>query len=74
MIKDKLKIKEKNFKKVRGQYCHGSFIFTDGQYFFSKDRDQHKGGYYKVAKKITDLGSKSRRLGTYDINFNRIGK
>jgi filamentous hemagglutinin len=46
---------------------HGNKVFTNGKNFITADRDVHSGGAWKM------FDSSGTRLGTYDINLNRIG-
>jgi hypothetical protein len=52
---------------------HGQAIFKKGNLYITRDIDGHSGGAWKMATSVKDLGSKSTRLGTFDINLNRIG-
>lgn len=58
---------------------HGQAVYYRSQAKFalkyiSPDVDGHNGGYWKVASSVTNLGSKSKRTGTYNANLtNRIG-
>ena len=40
---------------------------------FNKGQGGHEGGFWKMADSVEGLGSKRTRLGTYDMNSNRIG-
>ncbi len=46
---------------------HGNKVFTNGKNFITADRDVHSGGAWKM------FDSSGNRIGTYDINLNRIG-
>ena len=65
--------KQLGYTKVSGQYVHGQPVYTNGKHFISPDVDSHIGGYWKMADTINNLRSKRTRMGTYDINLNRIG-
>lgn len=41
--------------------------------YISVDKDGHRGGAWKGASSIKNLGSKKTRSGTYDANLKRIG-
>lgn len=41
--------------------------------FITPDVDSHNGGAWKAASSVARLNSKNTRLGTYDVNLNRIG-
>uniref|UniRef100_UPI001F0BB96C toxin C-terminal domain-containing protein n=1 Tax=Staphylococcus aureus TaxID=1280 RepID=UPI001F0BB96C len=43
------------------------------QQYISVDKDGHRGGAWKGASSIKNLGSKKTRSGTYDANLKRIG-
>jgi hypothetical protein len=48
--------------------AHGNKFFTNGKNFITADRDVHSGGAWKM------FDSSWNRIGTYDIDLNRIGK
>jgi hypothetical protein len=52
---------------------HGQPVFTNGKTFITPDVDSHIGGAFKMADSVANLASKRTRMGTYDINLNRIG-
>ena len=52
---------------------HKSKIFYNGKNYISPDIYGHNGGIWKMGKKIDDLDSKNKRMGTFDENLNRIG-
>lgn len=52
---------------------HGQPVFKKGNTYITPDVDGHNGGVWKAAGSVKDLGSKSTRWGTYDINLNKIG-
>jgi hypothetical protein len=52
---------------------HGRAVYTNGKYFISPDATGHSGGAWKMARSPQGLDSKQTRLGTYDVNLNRIG-
>lgn len=60
------------FTRVKG-LSKQQKIFTNGNVFISPDETSHIGGIWKAANKIEHLGSKAKRLGTYDENFVKIG-
>lgn len=62
----------KGYHKLN-ERCHGQAIFTNGKKYISRDIDQHKGGYWKMASSIKNLHSKQTRDGTYDEDLKRIG-
>jgi hypothetical protein len=62
------------YKKVQGAMVRGQAVYTNGQYYISRDIDAHNGGVWKMAKSVVDLGSKKTRLGTYDQFLNWIGE
>lgn len=73
--KSKYKIKHptpknppEGYVKVKGRYSKGQAIYYSSKYknYLTPDIDQHKGGYWKKAKEIEYLLSKSKRLGTFD--------
>lgn len=66
-IAQKLKFKKTNY------YSHGQPVFKKGNLYITPDVDGHNGGIWKMATSIENLKSKKTRLGTYDINLNRIG-
>ncbi len=60
------------FKRVRQKGVKGK-VYTNGSTYISPDLDGHKGGIWKGADSIKNLGKKETRLGTYDENLRRIG-
>jgi hypothetical protein len=57
---------------------HGAPVFTRGKgakgpKYITPDRTSHKGGVWKGATSVKNLGSKSTRSGTYDASLKRIG-
>lgn len=61
-----------NFKKTN-YYSHGQPVFKRGSLYISYDIDSHNGGVWKMANSVENLKSKRTRMGTYDMNLNRIG-
>jgi RHS repeat-associated protein len=51
----------------------GQRVFTNGKTFISQDITSHSGGLWKMARTVKDLGSKTTRMGTYDLDLNYIG-
>ncbi len=51
-------------------------IYTNGSVYISPSRITHAGKeeIWKAAKSIEHLKDPKLRLGTYDSNFNKIGK
>ena len=49
------------------------FYHPKKKVYITVDRDSHNGGVWKVAKTVSELGSKTTRMGTYDKYLNRIG-
>ena len=47
---------------------HGQPVFQRGTRFITPDKDNHKGGVWKMFEQ-----GNPRRLGTYDANLKRIG-
>lgn len=61
------------FTPVHGYYGKQK-VYTDGKRYISPDIDQHNGGYWKLACKISDLWRKSTRVGTYNEDLSiRLG-
>uniref|UniRef100_UPI001F08A261 SAR2788 family putative toxin n=1 Tax=Staphylococcus aureus TaxID=1280 RepID=UPI001F08A261 len=56
---------------------HGKKVFKKNSkgrpQYISVDKDGHRGGAWKGASSIKNLGSKKTRSGTYDANLKRIG-
>src|SRR5262249_29454913 len=50
----------------------GQRVFTNGKWYISQDIDSHSGGTWKIAKSVSDLGSKQTRTGTTDALLNLI--
>lgn len=61
------------YTKVNGAKSNGQAVYTNGKTYITYDVDAHNGGFWKMAKTIDGLRSKSTRMGTYDRNLNRIG-
>ena len=64
--------KRLGFKKTN-YYSHGQTVFQKKNIYITLDLDSHNGGIWKMADSVKNLGSKKRRMGTYDINLSRIG-
>ena len=64
--------KKLGFEKT-SYFSHGQAVFKKGNKYITIDVDKHNGGFWKMANSVEGLGSKKTRLGTYDINLNRIG-
>jgi Novel toxin 21 len=47
---------------------HGQKVFKIGNYYFSLNVDTHSGGVWK------EYDRRGNRVGTLDVNLNRIGK
>ncbi len=56
-------------------YSHGQSVYHNPKkgLYITRDIDSHSGGYWKMAKSIESLGSKTTRMGTYDEHLIRIG-
>lgn len=52
---------------------HGQPVYKRKNRYITPDVDSHNGGVWKMADSIANLGSKTKRMGTYDENLNRIG-
>lgn len=67
--------KKLGYTKVKNRHSHGQAIYYNSKTktYITYDADAHNGGFWKMAKTIDGLLSKSTRLGTYDENLNRIG-
>lgn len=61
------------FKKINETVHEGQAVYKKGNYFITRDLDGHNGGAWKMAKSVEALGKKETRMGTYNINLNRIG-
>ena len=64
--------KKLGFKKT-SYFSHGQAVYKKGNRYITLDLDRHNGGFWKMADSVEGLGSKKTRLGTYDMNLNRIG-
>ena len=64
--------KKLGYKKIN-EKSHGQPIYKKGNRFITPDVDSHNGGYWKMADSIKNLARKVTRMGTYDIDLNRIG-
>ncbi|QHH96410.1 toxin C-terminal domain-containing protein [Acinetobacter dispersus] len=64
--------KKLGFQKTN-EYSHNQAVYKKGKYYITPDADGHIGGAWKMAKSVEKLASKETRMGTYDINLNRIG-
>jgi len=68
--------KRLGYEKIN-QTSHGQPVYqsTNGKSpkYITPDVDSHNGGVWKGANTVDALGSKNTRLGTYDVNLNRIG-
>ena len=64
--------KKLGFQKTN-EFSHGQAVYKKGKYYITPDIDGHNGGAWKMAKSVEKLASRETRLGTYDINLNRIG-
>ena len=62
-----------NFIKTNYR-SHGQLVFKKGNRYITPDVDGHNGGVWKMADSVKNLGSKKTRLGTFDINLNKIGE
>ena len=60
------------FKKTN-YFSNGQAVYKKGNKYITYDVDRHNGGFWKMADSVENLRSKKTRLGTYDINLNRIG-
>ena len=58
---------------VLSERSMGQLVFKKGNIYITADITGHNGGVWKAATSVNNLGSKDTRLGTYDINMNRIG-
>lgn len=67
------KIAQKLGFERTGERSHGQPIYRKGRCFISPDANRHNGGFWKMAKSIKDIKSRTSRKGTYDKNLNRIG-
>ncbi|MBQ4521451.1 MAG: toxin C-terminal domain-containing protein, partial [Lachnospiraceae bacterium] len=64
--------KKLGYRKIN-EKSHGQPIYKKGNRFITPDVDSHNGGYWKMADSIKNLARKATRMGTYDIDLNRIG-
>jgi hypothetical protein len=53
-------------------FSSGERVYTNGTSFITPDKTGHKGGVFKKASSVENLGSVDTRDGTYDENLNRI--
>ncbi|MBK6727203.1 MAG: hypothetical protein IPG63_08100 [Xanthomonadales bacterium] len=60
------------FRRI-SETIRGQAIFTDGKRFITRDIDSHKGGAWKMADSVENLGSRETRTGTFDATLERIG-
>jgi RHS repeat-associated protein len=67
-----IRAKELGFRKIN-ERSNGQAVFTDGKMFISRDVDGHRGGAFKGASSVKNLGSKKTRIGTFDKDLNFIG-
>lgn len=68
----KKKAEELGYKETNEQ-VKGQKVFKNGNKYIVRDIDQHNVGAWNMADSVKNLGSKSTRMRTYDINLNRIG-
>ena len=66
-IAKKLKFEKTNYRS------HNQPVFKKGNRYITPDVDCHNGGVWKMADSVENLAKKQTRMGTYDINLNRIG-
>ncbi|HLB94318.1 MAG TPA: toxin C-terminal domain-containing protein [Candidatus Babeliales bacterium] len=64
--------KKMGFRKTN-YYSQDLPVYQRGNRFITIDRNDHNGGFWKMADSVKNLESKAARLGTYDKNLNRIG-
>ncbi|MGR6739146.1 hemagglutinin repeat-containing protein, partial [Pseudomonas chlororaphis] len=64
---------ELGFVKISETVHGGQAVFKLGKRYITRDLDGHNGGAWKMADSVKALGSKETRLGTFDVNLNRIG-
>ncbi len=66
--------KKLGFEKTN-HISHGQTVYYNKKThkYISYDVDGHNGGVWKMADSVEKLANKNTRLGTYDINLNRIG-
>ncbi|GIU52752.1 hypothetical protein TUM4438_46170 [Shewanella sairae] len=63
------------YKEVKGVKSQGEKVFknkNNSPNFITRDRDGHKGGAFKGADSVKNLGRKDTRSGTYDKVLKRI--
>lgn len=58
---------------VTEYYSQGLPVYQRGNRFITIDRNDHNGGFWKMADSVKNLEHRTTRLGTYDKNLNRIG-
>lgn len=56
------------------ELSQGQAVFKKGGMYITKDNGGHIGGAWKAATSVKNLGSETTRLGTFDVNLERIGK
>lgn len=66
------KAKELGYTKTN-ERSHGQPVYKKGRKYITPDVDSHNGGSWKMADSVKNLGSKQRRMGTYDADLNKIG-
>jgi hypothetical protein len=71
LVADKI-AKDMGFKKTN-YYSKNLPVYQRGNRFITIDRNDHNGGFWKMADSVKSLEHKATRLGTYDKNLNRIG-
>ncbi len=56
-------------------FSHGQRVYYNSKkgLYITRDVDSHNGGYWKMANSLKNLGSRTTRMGTYDVDFIRIG-
>ena len=60
------------FKKVNETVHGGQAVFQRGKLFITRDLDGHNGGAWKVARSVSDLESKAKRMGTFDASLTKF--
>lgn len=60
------------YKKINA-LSKGQAVYQKGNKYITRDVDSHIGGVWKMADSIKNLASKKTRLGTFDIDLNKIG-
>jgi len=51
----------------------GQPVFKRGNRYITPDITGHNGGVWKMADSVRNLSSRTRRMGSFDGNLNRIG-